>query len=275
MLGFALSPWVVVGSSNSVAAALDGVDRWVTDANLVWNQPGGAHSWIVLRNPSIPNYHVLLSCNPLSGGSPNSFRVGSCAAGYTGGTTLNDPTGTDSGYTLLNGGSGGSAWINVAVDFASRWSVMQSTDGQCTRVVMFAVGNMQYFWAFDKLNFLTLGTPGAANTGVTLAHTTGIANFAGITAQNGVSCTIAQSYESQSNLTIQSEISGTWDIFPVAAVGSTVGGRGRIGVFQDMWIGSTAIAPGDGYPAAGPAHFIQVSAQGLIIPWNDGPINTS
>src|SRR5574338_1505169 len=62
MIGFGSNPWTVRGSSNSVAAGMDSVDRWAADANLVWG--GGTHSWIVLRQNQIAtNYEVCIDLN--------------------------------------------------------------------------------------------------------------------------------------------------------------------------------------------------------------------
>lgn len=37
------------GSSNGTTAAMDNTNRWASDADLVWNTAGNAHSWIVLQ----------------------------------------------------------------------------------------------------------------------------------------------------------------------------------------------------------------------------------
>lgn len=41
-------PWTVVSSSDSTA--VDTSDLWAADSDLVWDQSGDVHSWIVLTN---------------------------------------------------------------------------------------------------------------------------------------------------------------------------------------------------------------------------------
>ncbi len=49
LLGWALSPYTVAGSCDSVAFGMDGVDRWTSPSSLVWGT--GARSWFVFNMP--------------------------------------------------------------------------------------------------------------------------------------------------------------------------------------------------------------------------------
>jgi hypothetical protein len=274
MLAIGLFPWNVKYSCNSVTAGVpgDGVDRWVTDSNLVWNQAGGAHSWIVLGQPAIlSTTQILISLSPVSGGNQQNFRYAISNAGFTGGTTSNDPTATDAVAVIA------SNTPNFSTDLAMRWTIEETTDGQCTRIIIFAGGNLVMAGFIDKLANPTAGTPGYANGGVIgFTPSAGLALInAGTSNHNGVSTTVNASWESASALAIPSEISGAWDLFPMAACGMSVGGRGRLGTFQDMWVGSSGIATGDVYPATGTPinQFIQIGQ--VVMPWNNGPVNLS
>src|SRR5512136_2332318 len=135
LIGFGAAPWTVQGSSNSVAAAMDGVDRWAADANLVWANAGVAHSWIVLRQTGIGATFEM--CIDLSSISP---RVLSCilavGGSFAGGTTLNRPTaGTELDVSPTRWFKG-----DDALTFSCALHVQQSNDGAITRVGVFDGG---------------------------------------------------------------------------------------------------------------------------------------
>lgn len=86
------SVWTVVGSSDSVAFGLDGVDRWAAISNLVWASSGTAHSWIVLQNTTI-GYQLAIDLNATS---TASVGVAATEIGtpFSGGSTTTRPTST-------------------------------------------------------------------------------------------------------------------------------------------------------------------------------------
>lgn len=270
MIGFGTQPWTVVSSSDSTASG--NTDKWVAATNLVWNTAGSAHSWIVLKQTGIgSNAQLLISCSASSGSGLNATIKFSPSVGFTGGTTTADPTATDA-ITFING----VAWTTINTDVALRWSVMQSTDGQCTRVFVFSGGTLTSFWMIEKFANATGGTPGASNTGWGFATTllSVVNTFNGQTNQNGTTAATIISYESASNIAIASEVSGAWDMFPIGIVcTATAGCRGKLGTIQDAWFGSSGIALGDTYPATGSplAQFVQFGL--LILPWNNGAVN--
>jgi hypothetical protein len=272
MLAFAASPFVVKYSCNSVVAGVpgDGIDRWVTDANLVWNQSGGAHSWIVLGQSGIlSTTQVLISLSPVSGSNPQTIKYAVSNAGFTGGSTTLDPTATDA--TLVVSAA---SVPNFSTDLATRWSVMQTNDGQCTRIIVFAGGNLAFQGFIDKLANPTTGYSNGGVIGFSASAGINVLNV-GQTNQAGGSSTTQAAWESAAGLAIPNDMSGLWDMFPCSAFGLTVGARGRMGTFQDMWVGSSGIATGDVYPLTGSpaAQFIQVGQ--VIHPWNNGPVNLS
>jgi hypothetical protein len=148
-------------------------------------------------------------------------------------------------------------------------------------VWFFSAGSLTGFWIVDKLANPTGGTPGATNPSFCALSTSAAINLGvGGILQNAVITSVAMSGESISNGTIASEVSGVFDIFPIAIAGTSVGARGRIGTLQDIWAGSAGVAIGDTYPATGSpaAQFVQISqtgtlSGGLILPWNNGAVN--
>lgn len=268
MIGFGTNPWTVKYSCSSTVAgtAGDGVDRWATVANVVNANSGVAHSWIVLAQTGLSStFQVCIDYNNGTAAASSASIIFSAAAGFTGGTTTARPTATDEQAVLSN-----AAWINNNADAAFRWHAMQSTDGQCTRIFSFIAGAIQNVLIFEKFTNATGGSPGATNGGALNIFLT-LANFNNMgtwTRQNGTNVNTSMAYESVSNLSIASEVSGAFDIFPMACTSTTtVGTRGRLGTFQDIWIGSSGVATGDSYPASGTTgQFVQVGQ--IIMPWN-------
>lgn len=127
LTSFSSSPWTVEGSSNSVAAGMDAVDRWVTNTNIVGATPGTAHSWIVL-------YQVgtgLRVCIDMSSSTMSSATIVFSPNAFTGGSTTARPTATQEAVQISTttwGATSGGANNNVYVN------AMQSTDGQATIV---------------------------------------------------------------------------------------------------------------------------------------------
>ncbi len=280
MKGFGTNPWTVVYSCDSVTAgtAGDGVDRIVTAANVVAST-AGARSWIVLKQTGIgSNYQLLITFDVTNGNTAFADITYSPSAGYTGGTTTTNPTATDQSTNMTPS----QAWSGISTDVACRWTVMQSTDGQCTRWLVFAAGTQRVFAMFEKGANPTTGTPGATNSGwATYTNQIG-STLAGQTIQNAIQTTTVVSYETAAaNIGIASEVSGVWDIFPFGATSSaTVGARGRLFTIQDAWLTSPNLAVGDSFPATGTTNqFIVCGGSAalftVVLPWNAGAINLS
>jgi hypothetical protein len=142
LITFNLANWTVVGSSDSVTAAMDATDRWVTNANLVWATTAGTvFSWIVLQQTGIQaSFQMLISLEILAAADTNREDVYmgvSFSAGFTGGSTTARPTATDEhAGAILDwiGAEGGTPTDKVL-------TCIQSDDGECTRVVISNKGN--------------------------------------------------------------------------------------------------------------------------------------
>lgn len=266
--------WTTRYSCDSVAAgsAGDGVDRWVSASNLVWNNAGSAHSWYVLRQTAIAtNYELLIS---LEGAAANGVLITvvvSPSAAFTGGTTTARPTATDE-IVLLNNAQ----WNNLTGDLSAVLHVESSTDGQVTRVWIYQNNVVVAFWAFEKpqLPVSSWSNPSIAmilgNVAPTLANINSAANW---NAKGVSTMALYGTVESigtgplPSQMPAPNDISGNWPFFGMGLFSLTAANRGRHGNPFDLWWGLTAANEADGYPSGAPVkQFVQVGD--LILPWN-------
>lgn len=290
--GFGSSPWAVVGSSNSVVAALDGVDRIAAIANVVKNP--AAHSWIVLKQAGVSGTNTSL-CFDFNSSQANLISiVVSPGAGFTGGSTTARPTATDEhvimnqDYWLANGGSR-----------QYRAHVLQSTDGQCTRIFV-ETNNLNIF--FLMVDRAKNPVPAWTNPCVYMLRANGLGN--GIAGPNNLNLGFVTSVTPQFygiapdgttrmslNGTVEGYGSGTGatpvpaifnygneleaaagraNVYHYVSVGlmhtATAGMRGRHGELFDMWFTSTLLSDGDGAPAAGTKDFCVLGE--MIVPNN-------
>ncbi len=280
---FVSSPWTVRGSSNAVAAGLDSVDRWTTDADVVSTSSGGvAHSWVVLRQTGIAtNFELLIDCYDGNGTGYVSIYV-SAAAGFTGGSITARPTATDE---VLAGNH-----IPVVPAFGTGPRVIvhawQSTDGACTRLDVWQGGVQTAFWLFEKPKNPTVGwtnpsvsfiSNGAATFseifynstptrtrgrfGSTWADMSFTAEYSYSIAPGSYHVASADEIGAQPN-----DFDGSWPFLPIGIVSKTVGSRGRHGQLHDIWWKPKAVGRGDTFPNDSAAR--QFVALGeIILPW--------
>lgn len=268
--GFASSPATVRYSCNSTVAGTpgDGVNRWTTAANLVWANPGTAHSWMVLYLPGA-GVELLLSCEVAVSYGAN-LLVATSVAGFAGGSTTLRPTAVDevvlASATLFSNNAG-----------SQRWSVQRTADGEQTRIIICHSGAGQSLICVDKPANVTAGWSNpyvlAAATNLTVAGLSGV-NARVACRAAGAQCDLSLTCEGTASSTIvnsptygiqANELSGEWPIAPIGLVGLTTGARGRHGSLVDMWWGSSGASSGDTYPTSSP----QLAQFGnLIIPWD-------
>lgn len=299
LVAFASFPWAVQYSCDSVTAgtAGDGIDRWITEANVIRSVSTGAtgvRSWIVLKQAGIAsNFQMLISVAPqgVGTGSTSAFMCSiyvSASAGFTGGTTTARPTATDETIVFEANSMGGGVVSLVAPNILN---VMQSTDGQLTRIVIFSQNVPWMVLALDKpantpasgwsVPFVAVplvntaggafpanytgqaywSTPATAvvrtRIGVAPATRTLVLTAEGTTSVQGVSDT---NYGHVAN-----ELTGEWPFWPLGVACVTSPSRGRHATMVDMWAGSAAVPTGDTYDARS-KDFIQVGP--LILPWD-------
>ena len=283
--------WTVKLSSNSVTSGA--ADYWTLSTNLVWVNNSGNHSWIVLHNTN--GFEILFDCIYGNGeGMWNMAASLSPSGGYAGGTISTAPTASDSTPFLISGGATW-RWIDLTTTpgKASRTHVTISNDGQCTRIVVYAAGTKVMAAIIDMLaNVSPGGTPwsppvavywpqGATGgstplTWAVLGATNWSANYNAIGygpnatlagAALTTECPISGNPIPQLASGVPNDISASYQGQPCSFGCASAGFRGRQGRFYDMWIGSTAVADGDTYPASGTLYqFAQFDH--LIIPWD-------
>jgi hypothetical protein len=148
------NPWTVVSSCDALSTSV-GSDLWVDSLDLIWLAEGSAHSWIVLQQSNInAKFQVCLDLNSTDIHGKVMSIVVSPAAGFgvanggTAGTTLTRPTALDQ-HILLSSAT----WLNGETEDATYVvTVLQSTDGQCTRVMSSGdgAGVCSMYMAFER-----------------------------------------------------------------------------------------------------------------------------
>lgn len=272
--------WTVVGSSDSVTAALDGADRWDADTDLVWAIAGVAHSWIVLQQDGILGTGAvgrMQVCLDLSNATAsNATLVVSWGAGFTGGTTTARPTATDE-FVFI----GNTSWGMSVADADQRFHTLKSVDGKDTRVLITRNGQPAAFWIFHLPVNTVSGWTNPALVQTIAVNTTapatpvndfatcfgsnttggrgGIA-FTGMHTCEGVRVAAVLLAERQ---TVPNDFNARRPFFPIGFYSNTATQIGRHGVFADLW---TSEAVPRTYPADGTQQFIQVGAH--VFPWN-------
>jgi hypothetical protein len=280
MIGFGSSPWTVRGSSSSVAAGLDNVDRWAAVANLVWANAGSAHSWIVLKNTALGT-NVELCIDLASTNSYSMAVVMSFGAAFTGGSTTARPTSTDevaigSGISYNWHGLGTATYDCV-------WHALHSTDGEATRIFVTAYNNVCAMWAsFDKVKSPPTGwaVPVVAcwlDTGTN--RNTGNPQFAALNdypllygRMSTGSMTLYGTAEGVYGSMVgearyaYNDISSEWMLSPFGVASETPNARGRHGTLYDLFWGAIYRQPGDTWPDDNTRQFVQVGH--VVVPWN-------
>jgi hypothetical protein len=146
---FNLNPWTVVSSSNGVVA--DNSDNWASVADLVYPTTfGTAYSWIVLKQTNITGtFEVLLSMFDILATDPdrqNLMIKVAAGGGYVAGSINVQPF-APGGDVTINGS--GDPWLGSMTTAASCVvSCIESSDGQCTRIVISDPDTGQGFTAF-------------------------------------------------------------------------------------------------------------------------------
>jgi hypothetical protein len=274
--GFASNPWVVIASSDSVVA--DGNDNWSDPTtDVIWGLPGNPHSWIQLRQTGIDtNFEIIIEAGDPGSSYRDITLAMSPKIGFTGGSTTARPTASDE-VILLND----ARYFDSAFTFDARMHYMQSTDGQCTRIIGYAstlTGGPRLIWIFDKLKDPVSGwtTPaiGSADSSTISGRYALLHDDDQYTHgyQNGpfdvyLTC---ESYGSGVGtlgtlLTGPNNINGTYPIMGMGAHSETPGNRGRHGTLHDLWWGLQSVSDLETYGGEFRT-FVQFSD--LIFPWN-------
>lgn len=285
---FTLNPWVVRRSSNGTTVADS--DLWAAMADVNWSTSGNAHSWIVLRQAQLGStFELCLNCVS-SGADGGTIYVNVCHAGYdlaTGSTTAK-PTALGIEHALRSD----SGWAGTAAtSYNFRYHIMQSEDGQATRVVLCMNKIAQGFWIFDKADqveitdtwpepvvFMVQGgvTDGLQSAAYAIwndqawlfARTKIFSGYAEMKLyMTSEGCINAMLGEHSFGI---NELSGKMDMQPVGLFSVSDNMRGRHGQLKDLWWGPIGIPNGTLLPEGSAKSFVQFG--NLILPW-DGTSN--
>ncbi len=294
LTSFPSSPWTVRGSSDgTTAAAMDGVDRWASAANVVGANPGTNHSWIVLRQTGV--HATFEVCIDMTDTQEFQCTTVVSAAGFTGGSLTARPTATDE-IVLIND----TAWFSTS-NSNHYVHAAQSTDGQCTRVVVWRGGtNLCLFWLFDKVKnpVPNWAIPYVAVThnsqGVAPAYANSMDSAVGAYLGNLLSSggnSVARGYHAGGSMRLAftaegavqtgslslangidgigdgpNEISGEWPMYPFGLASNTSGRKGRHGAVFDLWNAPVGVADGDTLgPSSSERRFVKFGT--MWFPW--------
>lgn len=275
LVSFATLPWAVISSSDGAGTSAAS-DLWASSANVIGNTAGANHSWIRLRQTGIAsNFELLLDC--ISADLGYGTLVISPSAGFvTGGTATDRPTASDE-IILINATN----WIVTPAsnDQNIITNIMQSTDGQCTRIIACSQNIATTFWMFDKPNSPSTGwtNPSISYAAATAADNPIISNLSSSTpSYKGYGTTSFDiGLTSEANvvtplitlLTSLNDFSSTLPLFPLGIVSVTASHRGRHGSVFDLWytLSSPAVT-GDTMPADSSKTFAIFGD--IVVPWN-------
>jgi hypothetical protein len=279
------SPWVVAGSSNGVTAGMDSVDRWNTTADIVTG------SWIVLKQAGIhSNFYITLE--PAAGAFYN-FRVWAQNGAPTGGSISAIPThATTWDANFYNPGAATYLFANLSTgNYDLAWHYMQSTDGQCTRLVftnLLAPKNLLGYWSFEKPKnpkpYWTLpvianrGFGGGFDSIYQVLNGGSVAGAGVSTMLSGARVTLGSSGEGGFGLNIlagdaghpfssnPNDLDGSWFLSACGMGTIYAPYRGKHGDYFDLWLSPNSLSTGDTFPLSGTKQFIVFG--NFLFPWN-------
>jgi hypothetical protein len=277
LTGFGVLPWTVWGSCNATLYGNnDGVNRWITTGDLNWVGEAGSttRSWIVLKQTGLGvDASICYEMNTNS--ATQCITVVVFPTGPSvGGTTLVRPSAANEVVLLsaaLWGGSGTSTVIHAA----------QSTDGQCTRLLLCRLGFVVAIQMFDRpkspvdgwspaIVMLALGTNASAtqttyallnDSAASKGRIGSVASTFYMTSEGWGASTLGE------QMTFPDDDTAEYPLSPAYLASDLVGVRGMAkGRLYDLWWGSTAVANGSTYPSDGSKAFAQFGH--LIFPWD-------
>lgn len=279
------SSWTVKRSSDG--STVDNSDLWtgvtedLADGKIVFGSSN--HSWIVLEQSGISeNFQI---CIDLSNADPTKLTIvwapdGFPTIGSGSGDASNRPTAATE-VVLLNNAE----WLGGQTTVGFHIHAMQSTDGQCTRIVGYWNNHPVMFWLFDKPAQTVSGwsqpavalATGVYDGNVTYAalHTVSTPNLRGQGTSAPMSFWMStESFGSSpaalgAQFTAGNAFDSNWPLTPIGLACLDSGQTGRHGEIVDLWFGSSSAHHGDTYPDDGSRQLVQFGH--LVFPWNGTP----
>ncbi len=277
LTGLAYNPYGIAGSSDSVTAAMDGVDRLIDPTKIVFAS-SGVHSWCVYRQGATG----MQWCWDWNTTGANKATLVVSLAGFSGGSITARPTASDE-RVLIN-----AAEWTCATDVQQVSQVLHTTDGLQTILLVCQGGDAKTMivlgkavdtvsgWTTPCFAFAAANSsassgshatewarlfqgPGLKSWGPTGAMDLLVSSHSDRVAANGSrpSCVEAD---------IVDPLTGKYPAQPMALVSTTSGMRGRHGRLPDLWFAAPS-AP-NGFFNGNP-QFLKVGD--YVIPWGGGP----
>lgn len=296
MKGFGISPWTVVGSSNSVSSNMAGIDLLVTTGDIV--HAGATWSWIVLEQTGWNS--GAQACFAFSSSTSDKQWIDlvfSPGGLFTGGSTSARPTATDEVIVGIN-----KYWISGAglPDRQYVAHVMQSTDGASTKIIGCHDGIVSCYLSFENIGnpvsgwsnpaIATLVSVGNADVSSTLMDMDSWYNSTfSPNGGSGYGWWIRADVTTPAFLKVgtewhrnsvpmvadnyANEISGEYPLTPIglhnvdlSGLATAIGQRGKYGHVIDQWFTVAAPSTGDNIPGDGSKQFVVVGD--FVFPWD-------
>ncbi len=294
LVGFVNTPCTIWGSCNGAGGAgsfgnNDGINRWISVANLVWANPGSNHSWIVINFPGVgAKTSICIDLSVASTATEVCTIIMSPGAGFglinggLDGTATARPTATDE-IALVNNTS----WGGQVSWTAQKLHLWHSTDGQCTRIAVARQGNIALLAMIEKAKDISVpawdGVVGvwvctSANNGTISTYDNLFNNSASYKIRfSGTNyglypsverCWALGSNNMNSFFTFPLDVFNEWPIFPLIGLwGSAIPVRVKFGNLYDFYYGAALLAVnGDSYPSACSNQFWQIGT--VVLPGN-------
>ena len=287
------SPWTVVSSSNASTAGA--ADNWNSLSDITWrdeDSTGTPFSWIVLRQTGISaTFELLIALESDTVTDDGSQIYASVAqAGFTGGNTTTAPTATDERVLRDDDGTSAGHWGSGADGTSPgnyRYHIMMSSDGDCTRVLMFTDTIVTGLWLFDVPDNPVSGwtNPYVAMIYGENNSSTNICSYETwnetATARgrySGADTTMFFSSEGLANALLgefflANQLDNTWIATEMGVASQTSTFTGIMGSMFDLWWGAgfnASEGTGRYYPETGTKLYVQV--KDMIFPWDGSSI---
>lgn len=289
-----VSPWSVRRSCNGVAVSTD--DLWVDVESVVWGDSNTPHSWIVLAQPGIaPDAELCFNAHYGSLDviwAPHGFDDnGTVTTRPSSSSEISlDPDAPENTFTkaFLRGvtsrvGQAAPENTSTSEEPDAILHVMQSTDGECTRIVLCMMNRPRLFWLFDRprnpvanwpvpavvlnsIDLTALDYSQLQSTDEPLLRGYGVEPMKMFMSTESFGLPAAAI---GAQMLGPNDFDGNWPLTPIGIASLDAGQRGRHGELFDLWFGSVGANHGDTYPGDGTRQLVQFGH--VVFPWDGTP----
>lgn len=290
------SPWTVRRSCNGVTASTD--DLWVDAQSIIWGDDNTPHSWIILAQPGIsPDTELCFDANHERLGviwAPHGFDDnGTLTTRPTSPSEVAiDPDASENALSKallrrvsIRGDQGQTAaeLTSTSEEPDAIVHVMQSTDGECTRIVMCSMNQVGWVLLFDKPRNPVVNWPVPAVMLDSLEYS--VLDYSKLQSTDtpllrGYGVEPMKMYMSTESFGLPAtaigaqmlgpnDFDGNWPLTPIGVASLDAGQRGRHGELFDLWFGSVGANSGDTYPGDGTRQLVQFGH--MVFPWDGTP----